>query len=60
MKIKINAELTGQEILDLFINQLKENKIDPDLTKIKIFVTNKNGQEVVLDADKIKVTYSNE
>lgn len=59
MKLSINAELTGQELVDLFIKQLNENKIEPHLEKIKFVITKKDGSPVEMDADKIKLIYSN-
>jgi hypothetical protein len=59
MKLKIEAHLSGQEIVDLFIKQLNENQITPALENVKFIVVNKDGKEISVSPDKVYLAYNN-
>lgn len=61
MKLKINAELTGQELVAHFDSLLKTNNIEVKTSDdIKFIVTNSQGKEVEVVADKIRLSYIKE
>lgn len=57
MKIKIESEMSGAEIIELFINQLKQNGLDPDPKDIMINVQSKD-KVIQLTPDRINLSYS--
>ncbi len=66
MKIKINVELEGNEIIQYFLDKLKENNITPAWKEgnslpsgVKLLVTNKDNKEIEISPEKIKVVYNN-
>lgn len=65
MQIKIQSVMDGQELLSYFVAKNKENNIDiahksgSNPSQTKILVTNKNGEDVEISPDKIKIVYSN-
>ena len=61
MNIKINATLTGEEIIkDYVVTQLEANNIKFDVNCLKIFVTNSKGADVEITSDKLKIVYNKE
>lgn len=58
MKIQVNVELTGQEILNLFIQEAKKSNLDLDTNKIKILFKNKDGKDVELSHDRLSIVYN--
>lgn len=57
MKININAEINGHEIINNFIKELKDKNINPSPESIKIFVLNKQNQEVEIGPEKLVVKF---
>ena len=61
MKIKINAVLMGEEIVQGYIiPQLEANNIKFDANCLKIYVVNSKGADVEVGADKIKFVFDKE
>ena len=60
MKLQVNAELVGAELLTLFLAQLKQNNIDAAPADIKILVKSKDGKEVDITPDRIRFSYAKE
>lgn len=67
MKIKIESVVDGKEIVEDFINKLKSSNIDTswkgdsDLPSgVKILITNKNGQDIEISPDKLKIVFNKE
>lgn len=58
MKIQINAEQTGKEIVQSFAKSLADNKLSVAEEQIKIIVLSKDGKEVEVTPDRIKVIYN--
>lgn len=59
MKLSITAEISGEEIVQGFVKDLKENQIDASIGSVKVIVLNKNGEPVEVAAEKIKLIFSN-
>jgi hypothetical protein len=59
MKLSITAEISGEEIVQGFVRDLKDNKIDVSIGSVKVIVLNKNGEPVEVAAEKIKLIFSN-
>ena len=57
MKLNVSAEINGNELITLFLAQLKSNNIDAEPGDIKILVQSKE-KEVELTPDRIRVSYS--
>lgn len=57
MKLQITSELTGNEILDIFIQQLKQNNIDAQASDIKILIQSKD-KVVELTPDRLSLSYT--
>lgn len=62
MKIKIQSEFLGEDIVQAFAAKLVENGVTPALFEnMKIFVfSDKAGKEVEVAVDKIKVVFTKE
>lgn len=60
MTIKIEANMTGPDILAAFAKVLNDNQITPNPDKLKILVTNSQGKEVEIASDKIRLVYNQE
>ncbi len=67
MKIKIESILDGRELIEYFVAKLKENNIetvwkgeDPAPMGITILVTNKDGKDVSILPDKLKIVFNKE
>lgn len=62
MKIKLEASLSGNDIIQSFLNQLsvQEMKFGAKPEEIVIYVTNKDGKDIPINSDKIKVVFSRE
>lgn len=56
--MKITAELNGNEILDLFIKQLKSNGIDAEPSQVNIVIKSKENKEVVVTPDRLCITFN--
>lgn len=59
MKINVNAELSGEEIVQLFIKQAKESNLDIIPNNVKILIKSKDNKDVEISSDRLKVVYSN-
>jgi hypothetical protein len=61
MKLNINAELTGTDILTHFCEELAKHQVTatPETCKVKVFSA-KNNDWVELPADKLKIVFSNQ
>lgn len=61
MKVKINAESTGKEIIDEHIvPKVKDNGIVVNTGEVKIFVKKKDGTEVEVQPENIRFVFSRE
>lgn len=67
MKIKIESIIEGRELIEYFVAKLKENNIDcpwkedADLpVGFKILITNKNGEDISISSDKLKIVFNKE
>jgi hypothetical protein len=65
MKLNINAIMTGEELLQFFVEKLKSNNIETAWkdgalpSGVQILITNKAGQEVDISPDKLKIVFNN-
>jgi hypothetical protein len=57
MKLNVSAELNGNELITLFLNQLKQSNIEALPADIKILVVSKD-KTVELTPDRISLSYS--
>jgi len=57
MKLQVSAELNGNELITLFLNQLKQNNIEAEPNDIKIIVVSKE-KEVDITPDRLRLSYS--
>lgn len=59
MKINVNAELNGNELIEFFLKQSKENNLSIEPNQVKIFVKSKDNKEVEISPDRLRLAYSN-
>jgi hypothetical protein len=57
MKLNISAELNGNELISLFLSQLKQGSIEAAPSEVKILVQTKD-KEVELSPDRLRLFYS--
>lgn len=57
MKIKVNIEQNGHEVLSSFIEEAKKNNIDVSAGKIQIFVKSKDGKEIDITPDRLRIVF---
>lgn len=60
MKIKVNIEQNGLDILKAFCDEAKKSNIDVDVTKVKFFVKNKDNKDVEISPERFSIVYSQE
>jgi hypothetical protein len=61
MKIKVNAILSGEEIIQNFLKQLKENNIDPDMANVQLLVYSENKkQDIEIKPENLKIIFNKE
>lgn len=58
MKLQVQAEWNGNELITAFLAQLKQNNIEAQVSEIKILVKSKDDKEVNLSPDRICLSYS--
>jgi hypothetical protein len=58
MKLQVNAEWNGNELISAFLAQLKQNNIDALPTEVKILVKSKDDKEINLSPDRICLSYT--
>ncbi len=57
MKVQIKAEINAHEIIESFLKQLKDNNIQAEPGDIKILVLSKDGKEVDITPDRLRVAF---
>lgn len=57
MKLQITSELNGQELIDIFLQQLKASNVDAAPGDIQILIQSKE-KEINLTPDRIKLSYT--
>ena len=61
MQIKINAEMSGQELVDVFVAKLKEVNVAVTPPSVKVQVYSEKGEKwLEFKPENVKLTYSNE
>jgi len=59
MEVKVEAKMTGEEVVQIFTNFLKEHNIVAGTGNIKILALNSKGQEVEISPDKLNFVFNN-
>lgn len=58
LNIKINAEKTGHDVIFDIIEELKKNGVSAEPSKIQILVKSKDGKEVDLTPDRLRIVFN--
>ncbi len=58
MKINVNAEINGEEIVKIFLDVLLKQGITGKSEEIKFLVQSKEGKEVEITSDRLKVVFN--
>lgn len=59
MEVKVEAKMTGEEVVQVFTSFLKEHNIVAGDGNIKILAINSKGQEVEIAPDKLNFVFKN-
>lgn len=61
MKIKIECVQTGNEVVETFLAQLKQNNIEASAEEVKVEVfSEKKNEFVLVDAKNVRFSFSKE
>lgn len=58
MKIQVNSEINGNELIAFFLSELKKSNIDGVPEDIKILVKSKDDKEVDIAPSRIRLSYN--
>lgn len=61
MKVQINAEMSGQELVDVFVAKLKEAQVSTTSVSVKVLVfSEKGGKWLEFKPENIKLIFASE
>jgi len=58
MKLTVNAVLDGEDIVKNFLDLLSQNNIKAEGKDINIIVKSKDGKDVEITADRLKLVFN--
>ena len=60
MKITINSVLEGEDVVKFFLEYLANNNVKADGKDIKILIKSKEGKDVEVGADRLRLVFNRE
>ena len=60
MKIQVKIEQNGNEIINSFITEAKKSNVDVEPNKVLIIILSKEGKELSITPDRLKLVFNQE